>query len=55
MKKMAKRFMDMYKDYMEKYSEKLGKREAHKRAVLLVKAIKQVEDDLNSGKIVVPD
>ena len=55
MKKMAKRFMDAYKKYMERCSEKLGKEEAHKRATLLVKALKQAEDNLNNGIFETPD
>ena len=55
MNEVEKGFMDVYQEYMKKYSKKLGKEEARKRAILLIKAIKQVEDDLNSGKIVIPD
>jgi len=48
-------YIDAYNDYMEKYSKKLGKEEAHKRATLLVEAIKRAKDDLKSGKIVIDE
>ena len=40
---------------MKKYSKKLGKEEAHMRAKALTEVIKNVLNDLNSGKIKVND
>ena len=55
MEKKRIKYKDVHNEYTSKYIRKLGIEETDERANLLIEAIQKLEDDLNNGKVVIPD